>query len=51
MKTCIIFCAGGFTQLAEPIREDDFLMAADGGYAHLEKTLSALGAKIERITM
>ena len=37
MKTCIIFCAGGFTQLAEPIREDDFLMAADGGYAHLEK--------------
>ena len=36
MKTCIIFCAGGFTELAEPIREGDFLMAADGGLTHLQ---------------
>ena len=37
MKTCIIFCAGGFETLAEPIREGDFLMAADGGLVHLQK--------------
>lgn len=37
MKTCIIFCAGGFEKLAEPIREDDFLMAADGGLMHVQK--------------
>ena len=37
MKTCIIFCAGGFEKLAEPVREGDFLMAADGGLIHLQK--------------
>ena len=37
MATCVIFCAGGFTQLAEPLREGDFLLAADGGLVHLEK--------------
>lgn len=37
MKTCIIFCAGGFEKLTEPIREDDFLMAADGGLMHVQK--------------
>lgn len=37
MNTCIIFCAGGFESLAEPIREGDFLMAADGGLVHLQK--------------
>ena len=37
MKTCIIFCAGGFEALAEPVREGDFLMAADGGLTHLQK--------------
>mgnify|MGYP003294549640 CR=1 FL=1 len=37
MKTCIIFCAGGFTELAEPFREGDFLMAADGGFVHLQR--------------
>lgn len=37
MKTCIIFCAGGFAALAEPVREGDFLMAADGGLVHLQK--------------
>lgn len=37
MASCIIFCAGNFTHLAEPIRSDDLLIAADGGLAHLEK--------------
>ena len=36
MATCVIFCAGGFTALAEPILEDDFVMAADGGLTHLQ---------------
>ena len=45
MKTCIIFCAGGFTELAEPVREGDFLMAADGGLVHLQK----LGLKADGI--
>ena len=33
----MIFCAGGFAGLIEPVNEDDFLMAADGGLVHLEK--------------
>ena len=37
MKTCMIFCAGGFEELAEPIRPGDFLLAADGGFVHLQK--------------
>jgi len=37
MRNCIIFCAGGFERLLAPIGEDDFLMAADGGLAHLQK--------------
>lgn len=37
MLTCVIFCAGGFTALAEPLQQGDFLLAADGGLAHLEK--------------
>lgn len=37
MKTCVIFCAGGFDSLAEPIGTGDFLMAADGGLEHLQK--------------
>lgn len=36
MKTCIIFCAGGFEKLVEPARDGDFLMAADGGLVHLQ---------------
>lgn len=36
MHTCIIFCAGGFRELARPIDESDFLLAADGGLAHLQ---------------
>ena len=37
MDTCIIFCAGGFETLAEPVQSGDFLMAADGGLVHLQK--------------
>lgn len=37
MKTCVIFCAGGFDSLAEPLGEGDHLIAADGGLVHLEK--------------
>lgn len=37
MATCVIFCAGGFDQLAEPVGEKDYVLAADGGLTHLEK--------------
>ncbi len=37
MNTCVIFCAGGFDTLLEPVREGDCLLAADGGLVHLEK--------------
>lgn len=37
MNTCVIFCAGGFDQLLEPIRDGDFVIAADGGLAHLNR--------------
>lgn len=37
MAKCIVFCAGGFTQLLSPIEKDDFLIAADGGLKHTEK--------------
>ena len=36
MGKCVIFCAGGFTGLLEPLQPDDYIIAADGGYAHLE---------------
>lgn len=36
MKTCIIFCAGGFDGLAEPMGEDDLIIAADGGLTHAQ---------------
>ena len=34
MKTCVIFCAGGFSGLIEEITADDFVIAADGGLVH-----------------
>lgn len=37
MASCIIFCAGEFSHLAEPVRPSDLLIAADGGLTHLEK--------------
>ena len=32
---CVIFCAGGFGALTEPLREDDLVIAADGGVEHV----------------
>ena len=37
MGRCVIFCAGGFEKLALPIEKDDYILAADGGFAHLRK--------------
>ena len=37
MKTCVIFCAGGFSALAEPVNEADLVIAADGGLRHAEQ--------------
>ena len=37
MGSCVIVCAGGFTGLIEPIQKEDLLIAADGGYAHLQQ--------------
>ncbi len=34
MKKCIIFCAGGFDGLVQPIEKSDTVIAADGGVAH-----------------
>ncbi len=36
MKTCVIFCAGGFDTLTEPIEKEDLVIAADGGVAHTQ---------------
>ena len=36
MGRFVIFCAAGFDGLLEPVREDDFLLAADGGLRHLQ---------------
>lgn len=36
MATCVIFCAGGFSGLAEPIQPGDCILAADGGYTHTQ---------------
>ena len=41
MGRCIIFCAGGFYGLAEPIAPEDYILAADGGLSHVQ----ALGLK------
>ena len=37
MKTCIIFCAAEFDELAAPIGPEDCILAADGGLQHLEQ--------------
>lgn len=37
MKKCIIFCAGGFDALAEPIGANDVVIAADGGLQHTKR--------------
>lgn len=45
MKRCLIFCAAGFDTLLEPIREDDYVIAADGGFGHTE----ALGLRPDAV--
>ena len=35
MANCILFCAAEFDALAQPMGEDDFLIAADGGLRHV----------------
>ena len=37
MGRCFIFCAADFHGLVEPLAQDDFIIAADGGLAHVEK--------------
>lgn len=39
MGKCVIFCAGGFSGLAEPVGQGDLVIAADGGY----RCVTALG--------
>ena len=36
MASFVIFCAGGFEELIEPLKQEDFLLAADGGLVHLQ---------------
>lgn len=36
MGKCLVFCAGGFAGLLEPIAADDYVIAADGGLVHTE---------------
>lgn len=36
MGSCVIFCAGSFDSLAEPIARDDYILAADGGLTHVQ---------------
>lgn len=37
MGRCIIFCAGGFGQLVVPVEPGDYIIAADGGFAHVKR--------------
>ncbi len=36
MARCVVFCAGGFDGLMAPIKEDDYIIAADGGFSHVQ---------------
>ena len=37
MAKFVIFCAGGFETLLQPLEQQDYVLAADGGLAHLQK--------------
>ena len=37
MGSCIIFCAAEFYGLAAPLQPDDYIIAADGGLAHVKQ--------------
>ena len=36
MGKCIIFCAAGFDSLAEPLKQEDFVISADCGLVHTQ---------------
>lgn len=36
MDSCIVFCAGGFSNLLEPIDPSDYILAADGGLKYVQ---------------
>jgi len=36
MPKCVIFCAGAFDALLEPIEQEDLVIAADGGLRHTQ---------------
>ncbi len=36
MKNCVIFCAGEFGSLLQPVGENDVVIAADGGLRHTQ---------------
>ena len=36
MKSCIIFCAGAFSQRVCPVTPEDYILAADGGLVHVQ---------------
>ena len=36
MARCLIFCAAAFDGLLTPAAPDDYMIAADGGYAHVQ---------------
>ena len=38
MGKCVVFCAAEFDALALPLAEDDFVIAADGGLRHTERS-------------
>lgn len=37
MDTCVIFCAGEFDRLVQPLENTDLIIAADGGLRHLTR--------------
>ena len=45
MKRCVIFCAARFDSLMEPIGEEDYVIAADGGFQHTK----ALGLRPDAV--
>ena len=37
MARCLVFCAAEFDKLIDEVKEADYIIAADGGLAHVEK--------------
>ena len=45
MARCVVFCAGGFHGLDKPLEPEDYIIAADGGFSHVQ----TLGCKADCI--